>query len=436
MIAGLASRPINPPAGTRMAGFGDRDQARGVVGVHDDVCVRALYLEHGSEAALVLGYDLLFFCRENADRLKGALGRALDLRPRQVLVNCSHTHCGPSVGLWAYERTTVPDWDYLALVEARTLAAACEARDRARRVRLRAGAGRSRLPVSRRRLNTRGKAEWRPDREAEVCPHLPVCLIEDDAGGPIALLFSVSCHPSTTGGWDVSADYPGSACRRLDEHLGQPCSLFLQGAGGDAKPCVIAEASAPGGPGPSWRRGGWDDVDHAGAIVAGEVKAVVDAGLAPVAPALACAVTEIHCPLAAPPGLAELEEIACGGDEVRRLWAREQLQRLERDYPLPKAASLLVQGLKLGEGLRLIAVEGEPVGDLGRVMLEHYADGVTAPLGYSNGMGLYLPSSRMLAEGGYEVGSFHEFGYPARLAPGVEQHLVRALAELRAAGID
>ena len=36
-------------------------------------------------------------------------------------------------------------------------------------------------------------------------------------------------------GWEVSAEYPGAACRALDARLGTECAMFLQGTGGDAK---------------------------------------------------------------------------------------------------------------------------------------------------------------------------------------------------------
>ena len=41
----------------------------------------------------------------------------------------------------------------------------------------------------------------------------------------------------------------------------------------------------------------------------------------------------------------------------------------------------------------------------------------------------------MLAEGGYEVVSFWEYGYPARLAKGMEDVVLKALADLRRGGI-
>jgi len=51
-------------------------------------------------------------------------------------------------------------------------------------------------------------------------------------------------------------------------------------------------------------------------------------------------------------------------------------------------------------------------------------------LGYTDGAQLYLPAERMLAEGGYEVDSYYEYGYPAGLAPGFEKVLEDTIREL------
>jgi neutral ceramidase len=432
MLAGFARRTINPPPGTRMLGWLDRDCKGEATGTHDDLCVRALYLRRDDEAALILAYDVVFFSREHADRLKAAVGRALDLLPRQILINCSHTHAGPSVATFGHHYDTAPDWAYLELIERETLAAAADARASARPATLHAGAGHTALPVSRRRLDASGTAQWAPDPDATVCHHLPVCLLRDDAGAPVCLLFSVSCHPSTVYGWEFSADYPGPACDRLDAYLGAPAAMFLQGFGGDTKAATIAETDPAN---PHWRGGTHADVEAAGEQVTREVIAVLDAGLTAVVPALRTALIEQHYPLAPLPPRAVYEDAITSEVLLRRLWGERQLRLLDRGLPLPVAAPILLHGITLGEGLRLVAIEGEPVGELALHLLARFPAGVTLPLGYSNGMGLYLPTSRMLPEGGYEVESYYEYGFPAPLAPGIEDVLDAGLAALRRCGI-
>jgi hypothetical protein len=428
MRAGFTRFEINPPPGTLLLGWTDRDLQRGGDWVHDPLYVRALYVEHEGEEALLLAYDLVFFSREHADRLKAAVGRDLDLLPRQILLNGSHTHSGPTVASFGHHHGIAPDWAYLDLVERQTRTAAAAAKAAAQPVTIEVGATRTTVPVSRRRPDGRGGILWAPDPDGAICDHLPLVLLRGADGRPVCLLFSVSCHPSTWYGWEFSADYPGVACDRLDAHLGATAAMFLQGFGGDNKVSAIADLAAPG-----WRGGTYDDVVAAGEQVAREVVAGLDT-LAPVAPALRTVLIEQHYPLQPLPEREAFAADVTSDVLLRRLCAERQLALLDRGLPLATAAPILLQGIVLGDGLRIIAIEGEPVGALGTRIAARYP-GVTLPVGYSNGMGLYLPTTAMLAEGGYEVESYYEYGYPAPLAPGIEDVLDAGLAALNQRGI-
>ena len=103
------------------------------------------------------------------------------------------------------------------------------------------------------------------------------------------------------------------------------------------------------------------------------------------------------------------------------------LDCLNRGYALPTMVPVTAHGIKLGQGLRIIGIEGEAVAELGILMCDFYREGVTFPLGYTNGTQLYLPTSRMLDEGGYEVVSYYEYRQPAPLARGTEPILTTAL---------
>jgi hypothetical protein len=71
MRAGFGKACINPAVGASMSGFGDRNREQGCQGIHDDIHVRTLYLEHQGKEVLILGFDLLFLSRDEADRYQG-----------------------------------------------------------------------------------------------------------------------------------------------------------------------------------------------------------------------------------------------------------------------------------------------------------------------------------------------------------------------------
>lgn len=430
MYAGFGKVDITPPLGTRMLGWGGRDRAEGCRGVHDPLYMRSLYLEQDGERALILAYDLCFFSRAVADRYKGALGRVLDLTPKQILINFSHTHDGANTGMWAYSDYTMPDIHYLRDLEAATLQAAQQAVDATQVVTIWADVTQTTLPRSRRKVDASGYAQWAPAPDGPIYDRLPVVLMKDNDDKPVALLYSVSCHPSTVGGHMISADYPGRACERLNEYLGRDCSLFMQGVGGDTKARVI-------GDGEEWRSGKWGDVEDAGDIVANEVIHLLQAGLQPVKPALCTAIEEMHWPLLPLPGREQFTAIWNNEHEfdLKRMWAERMIQRLDRGETLPQKASILAHGLQIGENVRLIGLEGEAVAEWGPLIADFYGGGVTVPMGYTDGTQLYLPVSRMLPELGYEVESYFEYGAPAQLAPGMEEHVLHALARLQRKGI-
>ena len=430
MKAGFAKVSITPPVGTRMMGFGSRDRKGGCRSIHDSIFVRAVYTEHEDEAALIMGFDLCFLGREEADRFKGAIGRRVDLSPRRILLNTSHSHAGPAVGPWLYGDFDGPDRLYLQELEDAVVRAATQARDNAVEATLWAGAVRSRVPMNR-RLPTPEGMRLAPNPDGLVCDALPVCLFKDPGGRPIALVFSVSCHPSIVSGFEISAEFPGVAMERLDEYLGVEAALFLQGAGGDAKPRAMHIHED------RWGTGTWDMVEEAGRTLADEAREAVHAGLSEVRPRVVCRSVETAWRLRKPPERAELEAVAADPDAGwRRLWAQRLIERLDRGQSLATHAPITVQGIQLGRGLRIVAVEGELLAPHGLRIIEFFGKGVTFPLGYSNGTGLYLPTSGMLDEGGMEVRSYAEYTFPAPLAPGVEQTLEAALRKLRESGIE
>ena len=434
MKAGFAKVCITPPVGTTMYGFATRDRDHGCEGVHDDLFVKALYVSQGGEEAVIMGFDLLFFSRANVDRFKGAVGRKLGLSPRQILFNTSHTHCGPATGTtWAYaDYDRPPDRFYEDEVERGIVRAACEARGNAREVTVWVGATRSSVPMSRRKRDEKGNMQFWSNPQGVVCNHLPVCLFKDPAGRPVCLLFSVSCHPSTTGGFMISADYPGPAMDALDMHMGATCSLFLQGCGGDAKASII-------GQGERWRSGTWEEVAQAGHTVAKEVIQCAEAGLTRVEPDLHCGLIDMEWPLQPALDRAGYEGIAADSrvGDIKQRWAKRQTEKLARGWTLPAVAPITLHGIQLGKGLRLVGLEGEAVAGLGLLMLDFYkGKGVTFPMGYTDGAQLYLPTEAMLEEGGYEAVSYHEYGWPAGFAKGFERILRDSLEQLRASGVE
>jgi hypothetical protein len=429
MKAGFSKTKITPPLGTRMMGVGDRDMARGCEAIHDDIFVRTLYVEFEDEEVLIMSYDFCFLGRTDADRFKGAIGRELDLRPRQILLATTHSHVGPAIGQWHSAGYREADRLYEQALEKATLQAARDAKYSARDATLWGAQGHSRLPLNRRKLE-KGVAKNTPNPGAPVSDELPVCLFKDLKGEPICLLFSIATHPSILRGFEISAEFPGVACDELDEYLGTTASLFLQGMAGDSKPSTIAVDN-----GWLWEAG-WEEAERTGQILAEETIAVLESGLKQVEPEIHTALLEMQWPLEKRD--ASFYENICANPEeaaLQPLWAKRQLEQLEKYGALPESAPILMHGVQLGKTLRLVAIEGEPVSHYAHMTAQEYSEGITFSLGYANGEALYLVTSAMLDEGGMEPISYWEYGFPAPLAKGMESIMQQSLKILRQSGI-
>lgn len=416
MDAGFGQSEINAPVGTIMDG--QRTQG-GTTGVHDPLFARALWLRQDGAQAAVVALDLLFAERELVDRLKGAAGRALGLRAEELFVNFSHTHSAPCFSRWAYGGP--PDPAYVDKVEGAIIGALRQARNAARPVRVYAAMGETRLPLNRRRPNAQGKIEFLPNPNGEVCRALPFCLFKDAGGKVVSVLFSVSCHASTVFSHDITADYPGAAVAALNRHFVTDGAMFLQGCGGDAKPCTNSVNNE------RWRHNEWGDVDAAGRQVASEVIAA-SGSAQEVTPEIRTVLTEVEFPLQAAPDRTALESVS----NLRRTpWAADMLHRLDFAGRLPDRAPVLLHAVQIGRGLRLIGFEAEMTAPLGNLILRAFPEGVTFPMGYADGTQLYVCSDKQLGEGGYEAESAWEYHWPAPLVPGVDDRLWEALRGLR-----
>jgi hypothetical protein len=401
-----------------MEGLG---QQGGIERIHDDLFARALWFAQDDRYLIILSLDLLFFERAVTDRLRGAVARVFDLKVNEVLLNFTHTHAGPRCSEWHYSGKVDPV--YLDKVEQGILDAVAAAERTREPVEIWAGATTTDLPVSRRRVNAAGRAEWLPNPAAEVCRHLPVALFKTRAGAVKSVLFSAACHPSMIYSLDVSAEWPGVAVRWLNEHFQTTGSVFLQGAAGDTKPRHVADPD-------KWRPGTWEEMEAAGREVA---EAVARAPFQRIEPDLRISAEETFWPLGPLPTRAELQ--AVGDHPGRRAWAADMLRRLDLFGRLPEAVPMTWHVAQLGKGLRVLALECEMVGELGNLILREAPPGVTFPLGYTNGCAIYLPSDRQLPERGYEVDSFWEYHWPAPLAPGIDARLRQLVRSLPAKGI-
>jgi putative membrane-bound dehydrogenase-like protein len=246
---------------------------------------------------------------------------------------------------------------------------------------------------------------------------LPILRVSDTNGQPRAILANYACHCTTLGGDfnKVHGDWAGCAQEYIERDHPGVTALISIGCGADSNPHP---------------RGTLDLVRQHGEELAAEVKRLAALPLTPIRGDLVARTRRIHLPFAPLPPREEWERRAKQSGIVG-YHARKNLARLDRGETLPAHLPYLVQTWTFGDALAMVFLPGEVVVDyVLRLKSELDADRlwVTA---YVNDVPCYIPSRRILSEGGYEAeGSLWYYDQPARLAPETEDLIIQTVHAL------
>lgn len=436
--AGVASAVITPPESMWMDGFASRDKPS--EGVAQDLRAKALAIEDGEASRLVIvTMDLVSVPRVIRLGLEKRLAEALDLPPEGLLVNASHTHCGPRVRVLEGEyesRDPTPfkggDSDamnqqvrrYVRQLENQLFEVASQALTGMSHAELAYGTSRAGFAMNRRGAPGTRRA---PYPAGPVDHDVPVLQVRGPDGETVAVLFGYACHNTTLGSSfrQFHGDYAGYAQRFVEGAYPGAVALFLAGAGADQNPNPRGEGVY-----------GQSPIDLArqhGRTLANAVFAALVAEPEPIRGSLKSALGYVELEYE-PVDPARLEEVAKSGGRHERVHAGFVLEDVLRDR-LALSYSYPVQVIRLGDGPAMIALAGEAVVDYSLRLKQELGPGPVWVAAYSNdGNPLYIPSHRVLAEGGYEGRDaqwlVRSVVHPAQWADGIEEKIVATVHHL------
>jgi hypothetical protein len=401
--AGVASVDITPAPGIWMAGFAARTCPAEGVGL--PLHAKALALEDAAgRRAVLLALDLLGVTADMTGRIAAAVGARHGVAREGLLVNASHTHSGPvtagllsiAYDLSAEQRAAIRS--YSAQLERKAVAVIGRAMAGLRPARLSFAEAQAGFAANRR-------VQFTP--EGPVDHAVPVLRVDGTDGALVAIVFGYACHNTTlqAGNCRLHGDYAGVAQAALESRHPGARALFVAGCGGDANPRP---------------RGTVALVEGHGAALAEAVDRAL-AATAPVAGPLRLAGGVVDLPFAPPPGRLELERRLRDEDVHVRRHARLMLEVLAAKGRLPAAQPAPVHVWRFGTSLTLVGIGGEVVVDYALRLKRDYPGQRLWAAGYSDDVFGYLPSERVLSEGGYEGGgAMIYYGRPGPFAPGVE----------------
>ena len=416
--AGVARVTVTPPIGIPMIGFAGRGPA---AGIHDDLTATALVLEGpaaqlnggthsaGVSRLAVIACDLLFLRAKEVRAVREAIAQLTDVPPDQVVIACSHTHYGP---------LTEPDRDeqgpqvrpYLANLVHLLAGAVAMARSKVVPCQIGFGQGEVRVGINRRERTADGQIILGQNPLGPVDPRVAVLRVDGVDGGPLAAVLNYACHPVSLGGkcTDISADFPGTARRLVEEETGAMC-LFLQGATGNINPLLmgwdwthLARLGLPLGA--EAVRAYWSAAPSAESTNGGVGVASTQLELPPLLPSSIEEGREAIAMLER-----ERERLSAAGDEGGLWWAERRLARaqqgleaLQGGTPVPPVEAELM-ALRLSDSVGVVTAPGEIFTEIGQSIVARSPFPHTLYATYTNGTIQYVPTRAAYAEGGYEV---------------------------------
>ena len=405
LLVGVARIDITPDGPIRLSGYLARSSES--QGVAQPIGAKAVAIGADDQGAVVLvTVDNVGVPEAITAELATRLARA-GLARERLAVGSSHTHSAPCLtgAIPNIFGKPIPP-DEQARIDRYTR----DLVDKLEKVCLDALADRKPARLS----WTRGEVGFAANRRTKGGPvdhSLPVLKVSALDGSVRAVILNYACHCTTINAAEnqVSGDWAGFAQAEIEARHPGCVALTLIGCGADANPAGRINPRAA--------------ADH-GREIASEVDRLLGGAWVELSAPTSVGFERLSLPFDTLPTRSELEQLVKNGGPIGYN-ASTQLKKLDRGDSLATSLPYSTQAWRFGEQLVMVFLPGEVVVDYAlRLRLEIDPSRLWVNA-YANDVPCYVPSERILREGGYEGGgAMVYYGHPARLKPGVEQRIV------------
>jgi len=396
--AGVARIVITPGLPMWLTGYAGRDNPAN--GVLHDLWAKALALEESpGHRIVIVTTDLLGLSHDILEQVTHQVDSLYGIKRDQLLLNSSHTHSGPMI--WPCV-DVIYDFSpedqrrvslYSDTLTARLVKVIGMALDKLAPAQLYTGHGTADFAINRRNAI---------HADGPVDHDVPVLKVVTAHGKTEAILFGYACHNTTLveDNYLINGDYAGFAQLALEEEYPGAQAMFLMGCAGDQNP-------AP--------RGTVELARSHGKSLADAVQKVLAAKMQPVQAPIRTAYTTIDLPFRPfDPGVYR-REIA-GSNKYLQRRARLMLEAYNRGWT-PHHLTYPVQAVRFNNDLTILALSDEVVVDYSLSAKKEFAGENLFVSGYSSEVMCYIPSLRVLREGGYEADeNMIYYGFPGPFA--------------------
>ena len=364
MRAGVGVSVITPPLPVQLAGHRGR---RVATYIRDHLKAKSIVFEDRDRLVAIVSVDLLWLDRGHVAAVRAIIEEVTGINACNVLVACTHTHSGPDTLDW-YDFAPRVDTQWLQALFRQIASSTYIAANALEEVKCKHDMTSVEIGISR-RLPTAGGVERHPNREGFVDHSLDVLSVMRVDGSTLGTLIRHSTHPVILGANSlcVSRDWCGSTCDMVESEVGGVC-LYFSGASGDVNPI-------------GWTNSTVAELDRVGRQVgAAAIECVLRKGTV-----FDFSVYRLSNEL-------ELEGFA------HPYLKRAQEARIARDGCM----KVEVQAIRLGP-CTWVGMPGECLGETAQAIAFGNEHTRTLPISYANDYVGYLPTRKVIDEGGYEA---------------------------------
>ena len=422
--AGTGRADITPEAPIRLAGYASRQKPTPATAVVQRLFTKALALkDEAGRVSLLVSADTIGTPAWFNDALAARVEKELGVPRARFLFANSHSHSAPVIAgcledmydLTPEEKAAIKSYTDRFL--ERAFSAAKDAVSRLAPATLAFGEGRAGFAGNRRAFGPRGVG-FGINPDGPVDHAVPVLQVQGQDGAPLALVFGYACHCTTPGATDeIGGDWAGFAQDHLESVYPGVTALAVIGCGADANPNPRGNMSLARG--------------H-GLELAGAVAAVLRQPLRPISGRLGAAFESLSLALDATPQKPEIEALLAKDKRpASQRYYQSLLAQQARGEPLRDQVACPVQVWKFGSVFTLVGIGGEVVVDYALRLKRESADERLWVAGYCNDVFGYLPSRRILVEGGYEADDSRiYYGIPSRFSMQTEDRVIESVNRL------
>jgi hypothetical protein len=403
-----------------MSGYGNRNKPS--EGVLHPLWTKALAIRDARKNALVIvSTDLIGLPRTITDAVSARVEKEYGIKRASLIYNSSHTHTGPYVRAnlvtmfsFTPEAQAAVD-DYGRDLADNIYNAIGAALARMEAVDIAYGTGTAGFAVNRRVPSPTGfRIGVNPKGPTDHT--VPVLRVTSKRSGkPLAVVAGYACHNTTLTGefYEMSGDYAGYAQIEMENNNPGAIAMFLMLNGADQNPNPRSSLTLARQHGKALADATQQVLETKGLmkLLDGEISTAFE---------LTKLNFEAHTRETFEKELSSTIPAA-----VRR--AQAMLKAYDEGHPI-RSLSYPVQAVSFGKSLTILALAGEVVIDYTIRAQREFGKANLVVLGYSNDVPCYIPSLRILREGGYEANdSMIYYGQPGPFSEDVEETIFAAV---------